>query len=692
MTGLKGGASCQHRSKKSLINSKAVRGSLKKKVSSCEDCDRLEKNGKGALREDTEVQLCLTCGLIVCNTHAKQHYEAQRTGGPHPFLFNLSKTTIRCHPCDTTLEPLEDNNDPVRLFYNDFKSFSKTKLNAQNRVGPSNEVKSTNGLEIESITVENGDSKSISSSKATENTGLVNNEKGQTVNRNVIPAKGLQNLGNTCFYNSVMQCIMHTHHLQYYFERFSRVHSLCFRDRRKVTVNEDEVVLESASLPITQTDAPLNNNLRGFLAEFRSGTSPGPGTVFAQIAKKAPRFKGWQQQDAHELLRYLMDGLRSEELEWYKHGIANHLGLKTSSNPRKLDAEIVKKAKGYLQAAGRPLLDAVFGGTLLQTIRCSVCTHVSERNEQFLDLSIPISNNNGVNRIGNSSNVLSAHQRKKAQKMNRKNRRRPQPCNNSSLDTTDDLNEDLNGLEISDPSDEEEQSMSTGTRLDFTKVLVSPPNGYSHERSLGACLLEFTAEEVLAGPNAYECENCCSPINKKNGAKGNDKKRVEALKRYLIYEPPVVLTLHLKRFQQLSGATGRLTTRKLGGHVEFPFLFDIAPFCCKNVGRIVPGQKKIVYSLYGVVVHSGDLSGGHYIAYVKSRHRIPNALNFLESARASTVDGLSFPDIEKSVPIPESIESPDGQWYYCSDSRVSAVSESKVLGAEAYILFYERLL
>ncbi|VDM73612.1 unnamed protein product, partial [Strongylus vulgaris] len=127
-------------------------------------------------------------------------------------------------------------------------------------------------------------------------------------------------------------------------------------------------------------------------------------------------------------------------------------------------------------------------------------------------------------------------------------------------------------------------------------VLVRPPEEYKDGVcSIGSCLLEFTAPEELQGANAYECEKCCAPRNKKMNAVGSKKKRVSALKRYLIFEPPAVLTLHLKRFQQLEGLTGN---------------------------RIAPGEKRLLYSLYGVVVHSGSLSGGHYIAYVKSRHRL----------------------------------------------------------------------
>jgi len=59
------------------------------------------------------------------------------------------------------------------------------------------------------------------------------------------------------------------------------------------------------------------------------------------------------------------------------------------------------------------------------------------------------------------------------------------------------------------------------------------------------------------------------------------------------------------------------------------------------------------YQLYGVVVHAGVLSGGHYVAYVYSKHH--------------------------------------SQRFYVSDSSVMKAYAKEVLSCEAYILFYERV-
>ncbi|VDM54928.1 unnamed protein product [Angiostrongylus costaricensis] len=611
--------SCEHRHKKSLFKSKDVRKKLKLNKRLCEECERNAKNG--ITKEPPNVYddhlsvdgvfICVSCGYLTCLTHSKKHWEAVRTGDKHPLLFNLDNSEMRCQACDVVLNPLDDPQDLIKLFYNEYRCFAK------NRPEPKsirNEVK-----------------KQLSSS----GTGLIN-------------------LGNTCFFNSVMQCMMHTHHLTYYFNRFGKVKSLKFRRKQTVIVNEVKIELEPVTISVPMERTPLNSVLRGFIAEFYCGATPSPGPV------------------------YLLDGLRSEELEIYRSGISSYFGISSRAN-KIIGQETVLLAKGYLQAAGRPLLDMVFGGTLLQTILCSECGHVSERHEQFLDLSIPVSlNSSGRLLAGPSATSLSTKRQQNGNKVRRKGNRRILPQNNE-------LNEEHRSCyeENGQCSDDEMERLAAGiNRLDFTKVFARPPPEYTNgDCSVGSCMLEFTAAEKLEGANAYECEKCCVPRNKRWAVKRNVFVRLN-----VTLCMSLLLCLHFI-------SKGRTSTRKISGHVFFPVMFDMAPFCCRNVERISSGEKRLLYSLYGVVVHSGGLSGGHYIAYVKSRHRLKQAHAFLESARSTCVDSLSS-QIDSSIDkLHGEPELPnDGQWYYCSDSQVLPVAENRVLSAEAYILFYERVL
>ena len=116
---------------------------------------------------------------------------------------------------------------------------------------------------------------------------------------------------------------------------------------------------------------------------------------------------------------------------------------------------------------------------------------------------------------------------------------------------------------------------------------------------------------------------------------------------------------------------------------------------------IKSGQKKVLYSLYGVVEHSGRLTSGHYTAYVKVRANIGTLTNFLNFHNVTVKEYLhryaqsvvNGDRLEADAADDSAAEAlvPPGRWYHISDSRVNEVTEASVERAQAYLLFYERI-
>lgn len=96
-----------------------------------------------------------------------------------------------------------------------------------------------------------------------------------------------------------------------------------------------------------------------------------PKNLFGNICSKAPQFRGYQQQDSHELLRYLLDGLNMEETSAQKLKQADY-------------------DKGGSDTASTTLVDSMFSGRLSSTISCLECGNTSVVHEPFLDLSLPV--------------------------------------------------------------------------------------------------------------------------------------------------------------------------------------------------------------------------------------------------------------------------------------------------------------
>lgn len=108
---------------------------------------------------------------------------------------------------------------------------------------------------------------------------------------------------------------------------------------------------------------------------------------------------------------------------------------------------------------------------------------------------------------------------------------------------------------------------------------------------------QFNNNEIITDDNKYQCDSC------------NDK--YEATTNMTLWHSPHRLIIQLKRF---SNSNSRLS--KNINHVDCPLNnLDMTPYMCINKRF---QDKKLLYELYGVIHHMGSLNGGHYIAFTKN--------------------------------------------------------------------------
>ncbi|CAM9192142.1 unnamed protein product [Scytosiphon promiscuus] len=120
--------------------------------------------------------------------------------------------------------------------------------------------------------------------------------------------------------------------------------------------------------------------------------------------------------------------------------------------------------------------------------------------------------------------------------------------------------------------------------------------------SVSACLRNFSSTETLTKKNKFFCESCHA--------------LQEAEKKIRLKRLPRVLTLHLKRFKYVESLEN---FAKLSHRVVFPLELR-TPNMTDEAGEADADGR--LYRLFAVVVHIGrGLNHGHYVAVVKSGGR-----------------------------------------------------------------------
>ncbi|XP_061870177.1 ubiquitin carboxyl-terminal hydrolase 2 isoform X2 [Colius striatus] len=178
---------------------------------------------------------------------------------------------------------------------------------------------------------------------------------------------GLRNLGNTCFMNSILQCLSNTKELRDYCLQNQYLRDLNNNSRMRTALMSEFAKL----IQLLWTSSPND--------------SVSPSEFKTQIQRYAPRFVGYNQQDAQEFLRFLLDGLHSE---------VNRVLVRprTSTDPldHLPDEEKSRQMWRRYQEREDSRIGDLFVGQLKSSLTCSECGYCSTAFDPFWDLSLPI--------------------------------------------------------------------------------------------------------------------------------------------------------------------------------------------------------------------------------------------------------------------------------------------------------------
>lgn len=102
-------------------------------------------------------------------------------------------------------------------------------------------------------------------------------------------------------------------------------------------------------------------------------------------------------------------------------------------------------------------------------------------------------------------------------------------------------------------------------------------------------------------------------------------------------------------------------------------------------------DEEFLYDLYGVVQHSGNLHGGHYIAYVKyvmNGCELGTVKNTKDKVEKADGGESGYSNMTKVVDSGESGDHKKDEWWYTSDSYVTFAEKTEVEKCQAYLLLY----
>ncbi|XP_044756489.1 ubiquitin carboxyl-terminal hydrolase 1 [Coccinella septempunctata] len=450
--------------------------------------------------------------------------------------------------------------------------------------------------------------------------GFRSDQRNSGDNIQEAPVASLSNMGNTCYLNSVLYTLRFAptflHNLHHLIGDLNMVQNRLSQNRAKTSslgrnigaisgpnprsasssTSSKDFFTISSDIPKSKVQMVTERLHELFITmhnlELKESSDPYQPVALLQAVREANViFEGNHQQDAHELLLYLLDNIRetcdflSVQLQ-HNPDLLSEPETASSSNSGKIwgvrrswkkgQSKKDKSVKGSInedvinesvatdddvdagvsndvqqKKIGFNFLTEDFEGITLVRTKCLECESVTERKEPFYDIPVPI--------------------------------------------------------------------ISEGD-FDITKIEgVSPSEIYRK-----ACV----TSEKLCDSNKYLCDKC--------------KRYNEASRDVLFERLPNMMILQLKRFNTSTSGVHKVNT-----YLPTPLELDcFCESCCKLDEEELPPH---YYKLSCIIMHlGGTMASGHYIAYVKASNYYNS---YHECSRDMPKTGLSASCSEKSLNI-----------------------------------------